>query len=652
MTCALADAGKGDASHPSDAAPREDAESQIDAQPQGDAAPEDAERDVGPDAGAEDAAPRDAEPGPDWDPGPALAADGCPVGMCFDASGWCWDTPRPQGEGLADVWATSGQIFATTFRGTILRYGGVGWTIFDPWARPRTPAAFHVSGRSLTDWWVIGSSTAAHFNGRNFTPQTDPGPITDFWAAPSGLLWLVFDDAPFLARFDGRIVVPATLTTDVRRVTSIWGTADDDVYATAGLSTGERAVLHYDGSSWTESFRGPAAGPSGALLRGWSRHRTDVWAVGDRVVLRRDETGWHDVQIPSSVYAGVSGFGVDEIWLLGATGLQHGFGETFTPLLAPVGHMYTDAFVSAPDRALFTGPSGTIGTWDGQQVQPYSCGPPISVDGLKVFSSTSAFAFGLGPGLVPLVLKKEGTLWRSLQVQLPAGQGFEHALGSGPDDLYFVGNGAVSHYTTASGFSGDGAPSGRWHDGAFASPEELWIVGDETEFMTALARKFRGSWTALTQFRWGESFYAVYAGAPNDVWMVGSGGIVVGYNRSQFTSTPIPGAGSLRAIESDRAGRLLVGGDGGLYRITPTGPGSGRFATEILTDVPAGVRSILAFGPDDIWVIGDFGLGHHDGSQFSITPGHDLPFIPYAIDGTGANDLLLGGDSGVLRRSP
>ncbi|MDB4993111.1 MAG: Glucosyltransferase-I precursor [Myxococcaceae bacterium] len=182
------------------------------------------------------------------------------------------------GAGPSDYWAITGNLptqlvhlegaswvtVDTGANGAFFVTGIAGHVFALSYLRPDGGAVdYVVAHRAGTSWSVLslGAGAAAPFA---------------LWAAGPNELFVVGDEGS-IQHYDGNAWTKQSSGT-TRRLTAIWGTGPDDVFA-----GGNGALLHYDGTAWTpESF--PDGGAFG-FTDIWGSGRSDVWAVGTNGVV-------------------------------------------------------------------------------------------------------------------------------------------------------------------------------------------------------------------------------------------------------------------------------------------------------------------------------------------------------------------------------
>ncbi|UCF04880.1 MAG: hypothetical protein JSV33_13295 [bacterium] len=144
----------------------------------------------------------------------------------------------------------------------------------------------------------------------------------------------------------------------------LWGTSDSNVYAVGS----EGAILHYDGSSWTEVAY--AGKPSVALRRIWGVANDTIFVVGDyRHIIRYNGTTWTVSQYPATDevpadahFRDVWGTSGSNVYIVGSQGVTlHYDGSDWDEMPNPVGTtLLTGVWGSSPDVVLACGANGTF----------------------------------------------------------------------------------------------------------------------------------------------------------------------------------------------------------------------------------------------------------------------------------------------------
>jgi hypothetical protein len=197
---------------------------------------------------------------------------------------------------------------------------------------------------------------------------------------------------------------------------------------------------------------------------------------------------------------------------------------------------------------------------------------------------------------VEVIEQWDGSAWS--QVSSPASIGISSISGSGPDDVFAVGQGGAMHW------------DGTMWSSLPAAPEQL---------------------------------NAIWAGGPGGVFAVGSTGTVYKWDGRSWTV-------------SYMGGRLPAGGSGtgGIYGVGATvfaGTGQTMLRWDGSTWSPttplAGLKGVWASGPDDAYAISDSAISRWDGTSWAtVGPG---PMVGLNdVWGSGPNDVFVVGAGGTV----
>ena len=104
----------------------------------------------------------------------------------------------------------------------------------------------------------------------------------------------------------------------------VGGSGPNDVWA-VGLSVDQLPIIiHWNGTTWSESWVGTQVG--GALFAVWAPSKDEAWAVGNPGVMHYTAGAWTIVRTPTddTVPDGVWGESADDFWVVGASGVTTG----------------------------------------------------------------------------------------------------------------------------------------------------------------------------------------------------------------------------------------------------------------------------------------------------------------------------------------
>jgi hypothetical protein len=512
------------------------------------------------DAGSNDGPASD---GPSPRDAPAAADDGgvdagpLPplTGICVD-NGWCWERPLPQGSTLVAAWAAAtDDVWAVGSDGIIMHWDGRTWT------SRRIPGVSDdfgtVWGSGPQDVWVGGGSGMTyHWNGTAFAPA--PGPY---------------------------------------EATGISGTGPRDIWAVMNLTS---AVTHYDGSAWAQTaLPGQNFGCSNVLAMG----ARDVWFACSKL-FHFDGT----TTTPSDMAVhGLAGSGPSDVW------------------------------------AIDDGQDSDVWRWDGQQWS--KMGTTAVDDGLAaIWVRSPSDVWGVGN--YGSFHHYDGTRWTQIDARDDANRFF--LIGAGPSDLWAGGETGLvmrrrgGSWTAMTEMTPDISPvKSVWA----ASRSDAWAATSD-----GMLRKNAAAWTPVPGTS-GKPYVDVWGSGPDDVWLVvgpTQGGAVAGsverWNGSAITSVTGPlakqEAGLL--ITGSAADSVWVAGSAGFHHWDGTQWTTVAYSTT--TTDP--IIDIFTTGPSDLWAVNRAGaVLRWNGSTWTATSRASTPL--QTIWGTSPNDVWIGGDSGV-----
>lgn len=194
---------------------------------------------------------------------------------------------------------------------------GSGW-LLSVWGEP-------------DDLWAVGGvpdpSTAVimHRSGGAWT-AVDAPPSTPLlnWVYGFGDELFIAGQAGVVLRRNGESFETMDTPTD-QDLWGIWGSSPSDLYAVGGIPFpgGEPTIIHYDGSTW-EAIEVPELMRANvfAFFKVWGSGPNDVWVVGQRgAVVHWDGTSWSEELIGASVdMISLWGTGPDRIVVVGGRG--------------------------------------------------------------------------------------------------------------------------------------------------------------------------------------------------------------------------------------------------------------------------------------------------------------------------------------------
>ena len=236
------------------------------------------------------------------------------------------------------------------------------------------------------------------------------------------------------------------------------------------------------------------------------------------------------------------------------------------------------------------------------------------------------------------VIHYDGTSWR---VVLESWSSFYAIGGSGPDDVWAVGGGQVRHFDGTSWKVDLSMPPGySWHGVWAVAPDDVHVVGTGSG-LTAEFGHFDGTGWTITPSPIFSPLEGIWGRASNDVWAVARAALLHFDGSGWEVVEPAPGADLMRiwGVDSDR---IFVGTSGGDVLL---------WNGEDLDPIGSGldyVTGISGSGENDVEIVTYGGRVHRwDGSVWTHTgtsPGTRLMGL-WTAD---ASQAFAVGDSGTI----
>ena len=195
-----------------------------------------------------------------------------------------WGLRAVWGSSAQNVWAV-GFYFTSESHAFIAHYDGTEWTNVVPPSPADAKDLTGVSGSAADDIHAVGTEhvrddnvsfgVLLHFNGTDWSEGRYPVENSGFsgiWANSRTDAFAAgfVGNRGLILHYNGTSWASMELPPGTGGLSAVWGSSGSDVYA-----VGDRVILHYDGTRWTESTR-----LDQALLGVWGSSSTDVFAVG------------------------------------------------------------------------------------------------------------------------------------------------------------------------------------------------------------------------------------------------------------------------------------------------------------------------------------------------------------------------------------
>lgn len=324
---------------------------------------------------------------------------------------------QPVVEGWADP--RGGAYFGSSAFGRVERVTATAVSVVS-----YAPSMRDVVMSSLTSAFVVGHySLLARWDGAKWTVDAPPPGVNasrtlrGVWSDGPTNAWAV-GNASAAFRFNGTgWSTVATGVTDNHQ--AVWGVGTDVWIA------GDASMVHCKGASGCQN---EPTGGSGSLKSVWGTSATNVFAVGaGGRITRFNGTSWSAMTSPTGrTLLRVAGSGPSDVWAVGDSVLLHFNGTQWTPFVDPDGELNrliagrglsqgnpldnVGMFARGPKEMYFTGGNGNVGRYDGIRVQGM---------GLEGFRHTMVGLSGLTAGCAIGVTEAFSdtpvpTMWRGI----------------------------------------------------------------------------------------------------------------------------------------------------------------------------------------------------------------------------------------------
>lgn len=291
----------------------------------------------------------------------------------------------------------------------------------------------------------------------------------------------------------------------------------------------------------------------------------DTLVTRDGVVVQ--PSTWEISAIPSSTTNslwGVQAFSPTDIWVAGVSGyIGHFDGNAWS--MSPSGTFQGGFFVfwaASPSDIWLVGDGCGLVRWQGTSWAPMTvsgCTGQKALYSIDGSSSSNVWVVGGNGNL----FQYNGSTWTNRY------QGnytfWSVAARSGTDVLLSGESGEIQRWNGTQ-FSSETAPTETLTAIAKVSATESWIVGSNG---TALHSTTPGNWTSVPTPVASGTLYGIYAAAANDIWAVGTGGVIVHYDGTAWSQVQSPTTTTLRNITGIPGGGMIAVGDSGVVLTHP-----------------------------------------------------------------------------------
>jgi hypothetical protein len=446
------------------------------------------------------------------------------------------------------------------------------------------------------------------------------------------------------------------------------GSAPDDVWAVESPG-----LAHYDGMRWrdvvipgavsNQFFAAASSAPDDAWVAGdalfhwdgrawqrieevsgvtslWSARRHQVWGAGDQSIVHFDGEHWTRAELALTtdpergldVVTSLWGSRDGDMWAV------TNFGRTL--------HLQGGQWVTARDDGMAIWGTSSHDLWivTHQGIEHY--------DGIRWTIEVAIDAIS-GPaiwgsahddvwvsGSFGVLLHYDGRAWRETSA---SGHLLHGGLATAPGDVWGATE-SLHHYDGAGWIETPlvGEINGIWSQ----APDDVWMVGTH-----GVIQHFDGvQWT--TTSAGDRKLLGVWASADDDVWVVGAAGTLLHYDGAAWTEVASGTTNMLLEVYGTSASDVWGVGlrgtilhfDGREWR--PAGPAfPPPTDPDPASDYTFDLRRVWASGPDNVWIMANMRLVHFDGSAWSVL---DLETWFADLWGTGPDDLWIAEENGIM----
>lgn len=442
--------------------------------------------------------------------------------------------------GSEDVWAGgSGATGASTL---VHRVNGTWQPIAEV-----TKAVTDLAGRRGTrDVWALTRDVLYHYDGNTWSMQ--PLEVAHGW----GRVVVTAGGDVFLGGDGGRVghVVGAAIEIDFapqsESIQQLFATGPADIWA---------GKYHYDGAKWTAISIDLGMGMGSPVDAAWGPARDDVWLPWGHGIARwngatcselwtaPERAQWPkldavDGTADGTVYFGGGGLG----WYERGAFTMHD--ETF---------LFANEVAIASDGTawLATNRAG-LGRIVGDTFSEILLSPGFFFDDISAIG-TGVVAAGSA------VVRMDAAGTATTLVAPADGQRFSDVYAASPNDVWLItNNGRIQRWTATDGLTTPSVISGTFNAVAGSGPSDVWFVGDGRSANT-IVRWNGASFEVVDTGQPPNNAVAVAARAPDDVWIAFDTGVLAHWNGGAWTSLA-PGVGRVSALAVDGPDRVWVVG--------------------------------------------------------------------------------------------
>ncbi len=563
---------------------------------------------------------------------------------------------------IQDIWASGpSDVYVSALSGVLRHFDGSTWTNAGP---SSAETVWRIWGRGPGDVDLIRGNALYHYDGTSMTMSfafPDAVSVRALFGVDD-TLWVA--SGPVIYRREGTRWSRQDSGT-LQSIFGLWGASADDVHAVGStgllLHRGANArSITRDGTAVARSgtidgaggvvavgaahgqlllrdehgWRAESAGTESSLDRVYALDASHVYATSNRTVRAWDGVTWSS-SVPGTTfetYSDVWASATDDVYVTGNT-LHHWNGTSWSNVT--FGGSFPGAITGTGPTDLWVSASSHVWHYDGAWTDSGICvGEYVKRlwhDGPTIYLMTSS-----------TLCRWDGTL--AQWVFVGNGISLRAAWGSGPDDLFLVGDDGVQHF--------DGT---EWVDqpiGTTASVMAIWgTAGDDVLAALNGGGLLHYDGIAWTRVDDPAPLDAVTLAPSGEAWAAGAGGKLLRGDGVLWWPQTLPSTSDLHAVWASDTATVAVGDSGD----TVWRDAGGWRA--IAAPSAVALHGVTGVADDDVWAVGDDGtILHGDGATWAaVTSPTTADLAAVSADwavGAGGTILAFDGATWTAASSP
>jgi len=517
---------------------------------------------------------------------------------------WIYQNPIPPVLDPYDICSdNAGGLFVASTYGAMLHYDGTNWDYSPITHEWPFGGVHHIYATSPNDVWAFadpyiialqcGRNDLYHYNGLCWQSFVKSGDIYALWASGPDDVVIVKEGDPFWSsfHFDGTFWNKHNISECEHwpcRCRRIWGVSSDNLFVIF-CDKDTCKIFHFDGSNWILQYEG-----SHGLSNIWGTCESNVFAVGEGIILHYDGRMWSEQEVPVTS-------GLADIW----------------------GSSSHDIFA--------VGSAGTILHYDGYNWSSQESGTNENLWQVWGTGSNNVFARGNN-----IILHFDGSSW--VKYELGSDIGLRGICGTNSNDIFAVGSRRVNPYESVGEiFEYDGAS---WHSIVQGTRKILYAVWGCSESQVIAAGE-SGIFMEYDGNSWeeynsgiNEDFIRMWGSSYDDIFAVTTSGNLMHFDGSSWEMEDIAQQGKVNGVWGLSSDNVYVVCDSGKVCHYVDGSWS-----EIQTPTENDLWGIWGSSKDTLFVVGNYGtILCYDGSSW-INMSTDTYYPLIDVCGTSSDNV-------------